>query len=198
MFWAAYLIVVFAGLAMMVREGLWSNAIALVNIVLSGVIAYGIYQPIVVYLDEMADGEHTYWLDYAIIWAVFVAAMLVLRAFTGAFSKTRLRFKNPIDPVGGPLVGLLAAWVLAAFVTATFHTSPMPKDGFGGNLVSQSDVATASAFTSPDAAWLRFIERMLGESAFGDGSFKAAAFVKIYESKREQFEQAPGLIVKRG
>ena len=39
-----------------------------------------------------------------------------------------MRFKHPIDPVGGPLVGFIAAWVLASFTMATLHTSPMPKD----------------------------------------------------------------------
>ncbi len=72
MYWAIYLFVLFAGLAMMVREGLWSNTIALVNIFISGLVAFGFYSPIVVYLDEdVTSGQHTYWLDFAIIWALF-------------------------------------------------------------------------------------------------------------------------------
>src|SRR5687767_11969988 len=128
MYWAVYLIVLFASLAMMVREGLWSNTIMLVNIIISGLVAFGFYSPLVIYLDEMADGEHTYWLDWAVIWALFVVAMVICRTATSIASKTRMRFKNPIDPIGGPLVGLIAAWVLAAFTLATLHVSPMPKD----------------------------------------------------------------------
>ena len=37
---------------MMVREGLWSNTITLVNIIISGLVAFGFYSPLVVYLDE--------------------------------------------------------------------------------------------------------------------------------------------------
>ena len=59
-----------------------------------------------------------------------------------------MRFKHPIDPVGGPLVGFIAAWVLASFALATLHVSPMPKDAFGGKLVTNAEVATASPFTS--------------------------------------------------
>jgi len=201
MYWAVYGIVVFAGWAMMVREGLWSNAIALVNIILSGLVAFGWYQPLVIYLDEMTDGNNTYWLDYAIIWALFVATMLVLQTLTRVLSRSRMRFKNPIDPVGGPLMGLIAAWVLATFVLATLHTSPMPKNAFGGKLVKASEVGSASAFSSPDAAWLRFIERMSATEAYGSGSttrFRADVFVKIYEHKREQFEKTPGIRVSRG
>src|SRR5262249_6946709 len=119
-YYVIYAIVVFAGLAMMVREGLWSNTITLVNILISGLVAFGFYSPLVVYLDEdVTSGQHTYWLDFAIIWALFTVTMLVCRTLTAQLSKTRMRFKHPIDPVGGPIVGLLAAWVLAAFTLAT-------------------------------------------------------------------------------
>jgi hypothetical protein len=40
-FWAFYLIVVFAGLAMMVREGLWSNTLSLFTIITAGLMAFG-------------------------------------------------------------------------------------------------------------------------------------------------------------
>ena len=126
--------------------------------------------------------------------------MVILRSLMAAASKTRLRFKHPIDPVGGPIVGFIAAWVLAAFTMATLHTSPMPKNQFGGKLV-YSDADTASFITSPDAAWLRFVERVNPAAALGSGStdkFSAKGFVKIYTDRREKFDKAEGMIVKRG
>src|SRR5262245_30105256 len=106
MYWAAYGIVFFAGLAMTVREGLWSNTLTLLNIIISGLVAFGFYTPLVIYLDErVTDGQHTYWLDFAIIWALYFVTMVILRTLMGAASKTRMRFKNPIDPVGGPIAG---------------------------------------------------------------------------------------------
>jgi hypothetical protein len=199
MYYAFYGIAIFAGLAMMVREGLWSNTISLVNIIVSGLAAFGLYQPIVIYFDEMTDGTHTYWLDFAILWGVFFVTMVICKLLTGAASKTRMRFKHPIDPVGGPLVGLIAAWVLAAFTLATLHVSPMSKDAFGGKLV-HDDVASASWTTSPDAAWLRFVEKMSVPAALGTGKttrFSAKSFVKIYGDRRAAFEAAPGLRVDR-
>jgi uncharacterized membrane protein required for colicin V production len=200
MYWAIYLIVLFAGLAMMVREGLWSNSLALVNIILSGLVAFAFYSPLVIYLDEMADGEHTYWLDYAVIWALFCATMVILRSLTAAASRTRMRFKNPIDPVGGPLVGLIAAWVLASFTLATLHVSPMPPDSFSGKLM-YGDVSSQSLMTAPDAAWLHFVERMSEPAALGSAAttgFSANAFLKIYQDRREKFNNAEKLIVPRG
>jgi hypothetical protein len=203
MYLAIYLIVMFAGVAMMVREGLWSNTIMLVNIIISGLVSFGFYSPLVVYLDEKTDGEHTYWLDFAVIWALYCAAFAITRTLTGAASKTRMRFKNPLDPIGGPLLALIAAWVLAAFTLATLHTSPMPKDAFGGKFVyaNRGDVDSASAVTSPDIAWLRFVERMSKrENAWlpnGAGTFGAWGFVDIYQKRREKFEGASSLVVDR-
>ena len=200
MYWTIYLVVMFAGLAMTVREGLWSNAITLINIIISGLVAFGFYMPLVIYLDEMTDGRHTYWLDFAVIWALYCAAMVVARALTAAASKTRLRFKNPIDPVGGPIMGVIAAWTLAAFATATLHTAPMPKDAFSAKL-NHPDVYSASMLGTPDAAWLRFVERMSQPSALGAATterFSAKAFVKIYGDRREKFEKTTGIIVDRG
>lgn len=203
MYTAIYLAAWFAGSAMMVREGLWSNAITLVNILISGLVAFGFYSPLTVYLDEMLNGEYTYLLDFVVIWALFVITMLVCRLLTGLASKTRMRFKHPIDPVGGPLVGELASWVLAAFVMATLHTSPMPKDAFGGRLIyTPAEVQSSNALFNPDLGWLRFVERVTKSEAFGHSGgngFSAEAFVQIYADHREKFGKAnaPWIRVRR-
>lgn len=199
-FYIFYAIILFAGLAMMVREGLWSNTITLINIVISGLVAFGFYSPIVVYLDEeRTSGQHTYWLDFAIIWALFCVTMLVLRALTAAFSKTRMRFKHPIDPIGGPAMGILAAWVLAAFALATLHTSPMPRDAFGGNLVTESNVDSAFFLTAPDAAWIRFVAAMSDPNVYGSGGTDrfTKGFARIYGDRREKFSKATSFVVRR-
>jgi uncharacterized membrane protein required for colicin V production len=200
-YFIVYAIVVFAGLAMTVREGLWSNTLTLLNIIISGLVAFAFYSPIVAYLDEdVTNGQHTYWLDFAVLWALYAATMVIVRTLMGAASKTRMRFKHPIDSVGGPLVGFIAAWVLAAFTLATLHTAPMGKDAFSGKLV-YSNVDSASLIMQPDATWLKFVETMSKPAAMGAESvdhFGANAFVKIYTDRREKFDKADSLIVKRG
>lgn len=202
MFWAIYGAVFFATLAMLVREGLWSNTISLINIIISGLVAFGFYSPITVFLDEKTDGQYTYLLDFLVIWALYVVTMLICQSLTRAASKTRMRFKHPIDPVGGPAVALIAAWVMASFVMATLHASPMPKDAFSGMLV-HSDDDSVSLFAAPDLTWLRFMEQMSAPDALGSGStgkFGTKGFVKIYGEHRDQLDKAkaPWIRVKRG
>jgi uncharacterized membrane protein required for colicin V production len=194
MFWAVYLAVWLGSWAMMVREGLWSNSIKLVNIVASGLIAFGFYSPLAVYLDEQTGGSNTYWLDFVVIWGLFIVSMIVMgELLTKLASRTRMRFKYPIDNVGGPLFGLVAAWVMAAFVVATLHTAPMPRDAFSGKLVSSEDVNSAFPLTAPDAGWLRFVDRVANSDALGPSGgkvFSAAGFAKIYGDHREAFSKA--------
>jgi len=179
---------------MTVREGLWSNAITLVNILFSGIVAFAFYSPLAIYLDELLSGEYTYLLDFVCIWVLFIVTTLVCRAVTGLASRTRMRFKNPIDPVGGPVVGLIAGWSMAAFVMATLHTAPMPKYAFSGKLVhSESEIASKSSLLAPDLGWLRFIDRVTRPDAFGRAGrdvFSPAGFVAIYADHREKFENA--------
>ena len=197
-YWVVFGIVFFAGFAMTVREGLWSNVLLLINILISGLVAYGFYSPLVVYLDQdVTNGQHTYWLDFAVIWGLYMITMLVIRVLMGTISKTRMRFKHPIDSVGGPIAGLLAAWTLAAFALATLHTSPMGKEAFG---LDKAD-ANSSVLTSPDVAWLKLVEKMTDPSALGvndERIITASGFIKNYRGHREKFDKADGLIVKRG
>jgi hypothetical protein len=155
----------------------------------------------VVYInEELTDGQHTYWLDFAVIWALYFVAVIILRVFTSMASKTRMRFKNPIDTVGGPLMGLVAAWVLAAFTLATLHVAPRPKDAFGGKLATRGEVVSASFLFSPDAAWLRFVERMSKADAIsssGTEEFIASNWVGIYNERRAAFEKSADFIVNR-
>jgi uncharacterized membrane protein required for colicin V production len=196
-----YLIVIFAGTAMTVREGLWSNTLTLISIIISGIVAFGFYSKLVIYFDEqLSNGQHTYWLDFAVIWGLYLVTMVIVRTLFAAASKTRMRFKHPIDPVGGPIVGFLAAWVLACFTLATFHTAPMPKDAFSGRLATYTDVESASVIMAADARWINFMTTMSDPQVLGSGGtdrFGSKGFTKIYADHRKAFEGAPGLIVTR-
>jgi hypothetical protein len=199
MYWAIFFVAFFPALAMMIQPGLWSNAITLTNILISGIVAFACYAPLATYLDEMLDGSYTYLLDFVCIWGLFVVTMLVSRTVTGMASGTRMRFKNPIDQVGGPVLALIGAWTMASLVMATLHTAPMPKDAFSGKLI-HDDVDSASVLTSPDIGWLRFVQTVTKPDSFGRGSggFSANAFVKIYADHRAAFgKAAPKWIVVR-
>jgi hypothetical protein len=199
-----FVLVLFAGLAMTVREGLWSNALTLFNILISGLVAFGLYSPITVWLDVQLDGAFTYAIDYVVVWALFVVTMVILRIVTRAASATRMRFRHPIDSVGGPLVGLIAAWTLTGFVTATLHMAPVSKEALGGAMVYASSADLEKPpLMSPHLGWLRLVQRLSRSASLGTSGtdkFTVAEFVTTYTDHRAKFEKAttPMLRVKRG
>lgn len=202
MFYAVVGVAAFATLAMMVREGLWSNTITLANIIFSGLVAFGFYGPLVIWVDEMLDGEYTYLLDFILIWALYVVTMIVARLPTDWISRTRLRLKHPLDPIGGPVMAILGAFVMASFVAATLHTAPLADDAMDGALQhTKAEVeGDKSSLTSPDLFWLRLVQQLGVPSGFGrEGAitFDAASFVKIYGEHRKALKNAPGLTVHR-
>jgi hypothetical protein len=212
MFQVIFAITLFASIAMMVREGLWSNTIALFNIIISGLVAYGLYPPLTIWIDEMLDGKWTYVLDFLLVWIVFCVAMIICRVATGFASRTRLRFRHPIDPIGGPLVAALAAYALAAFATSTLYMAPLPKTAFGNRLeraAAELDANHQDAYSKgravtawPDLNWLRFVETMSGKQAFGSSgspAFSPKRFIAAHMVHRQNLETAtaPWLAVTR-
>ncbi len=80
------LIVLFPCVAMLIREGFWSNTLTLINVVTAALIATSYWEPLATWLDEQIP-SFTYLLDFISIWAIFVLAFVILRATPGQVSK---------------------------------------------------------------------------------------------------------------
>ena len=186
----------FAGLAMMVREGLWSNTLTLINIIISGLVAFGFYSPLVDLSRRRSDQRPAHLL------ARFRRHLGVCLRDDGHLPHThrpRLR-KRECDSstrsihVGGPLVGFIAAWVLAAFTLATLHTSPMPKDAFG-DWLNHPRCRLRIAVISPRRGLAAIRREHVADRRpsvpQATEDFSAKAFVNIYGDHREEFEKAP-------
>lgn len=178
----------FTTFAMMVQLGLWSNMITLINIMLSGLIAFGFYLPLGGVIIEKASSaaSYTMLLDFIFIWLIYVIAFVVLqRIFTNNLSRTRMRFKHPIDTVGGPIVAAIAGWMMAGFLGATLHIAPLEEDCFEGMFTSARDVYY------PDISWLKITEAALGDSVLGadETPFTAQSYVQNGQKFRAFYEK---------
>ena len=85
--------VFFAGFAMTVNEGLWSNAITLFCVVLAGMIAVPGGLALAGYVLEQAkpSPENEWAFEFGCIWGVFFFAVNVLRLSTDKASKVRMK-----------------------------------------------------------------------------------------------------------
>lgn len=191
-YWVFFAVIAFAGLAMTVRDTLWNNILTFCYILLAGVIALGIYQPLTIFADELTGGEYTYLLDLLGLWGTFGVVVILLRVIGAFLSDTQVRFLPPVEKFAAPAVGLLCGLTLACFALATLHTSPFPKEAFGGTLVHErSELDPPSVMAgAPDLAFLAIASTALDASAMGNGSFSPQLWVMDYAQRRADFEEA--------
>ena len=62
-------VILFACVAMTFAEGMWSNAIRLVNLVTAGLLAMNFYEPVAQRLEGMLP-SYTFMLDYLVLWGL--------------------------------------------------------------------------------------------------------------------------------
>jgi len=142
--------VLFAGIAMTIGEGLWSNTVALLLILLSGMIAQ--YNGRVLgawgFQQVGSDDSFAWYFDFAGIWGVFSASLAIFRVYADTVSRTRMRFLPVIEKIGGPLMGIFVAVMFTSFATCTLL---IPVGAGQWNLpeASESQQSTFLYMTSP-------------------------------------------------
>ena len=77
----ALLVIVFVVIAMAGSEGLWSNAITLVNVVTAALLATNFWEPVADLLIEQFP-QGTYLWDFSALWGLFAVGLIVLRTAT--------------------------------------------------------------------------------------------------------------------
>jgi len=138
-------------------EGLWSNAIRLVNVVTSGLIAMNFWEPLARWFESFGDffASCTYFWDFIALWALFIASMVVMQVLTKLVSRVKVRFLKIVDQVGGGILAACVGWVMVCFIVATLHTAPLPPV-WGG-----FDPAERMVFgLAPDRQWLGFVQHV--------------------------------------
>ncbi len=201
MIWLYYAILAatfFATFAMMVQLGLWSNVITTINIVLSGLIAFGTYQALgKLLVSKFAQaGEFTFLLDFLCLWLIYIISFVVLqRILANNLSRTRMRFKHPIDTVGGPLAGLVAAFFTMGIVGASLQAAPFDADAFAGVFTDTNRSGTMH----PDLAWLQLCETALGPDRLGTSNkpFRSLEYRDENNKMRQALEPHKTLKVPR-
>lgn len=120
--------VFFAALAMTVAEGLWSNSLTLMAILICGPLAIAAGYPIGLFLQEKIDKpiEQTWYFMFGGVWLVFFFSIMILRVLADRMaSRVRMKFVPPLEMVAGPLMGLVVAVVFTSFFTFTLYTIPI-------------------------------------------------------------------------
>ena len=177
------------------REGLWSTAIMFLNILAAATFATAWYETLVAFLLKRGLSSYDYLLDFLCLWGLFAVILLALRETSDRVSRTKVRFRKPVEMFGCPLVAAAAAWVVVCFTAASLHTTALPRD-----VIQATPEARMFFGLAPDRRWLQWVRgsTLRGPFARKEHAFDAEAdFVVRYATRRKQLEAEQELRVRR-
>jgi len=177
------------------REGLWSSAIMLLNILAAATFATAWYEAAVAFLITRGMSSYDYLLDFVCLWGLFAVILLMMREVSDRVSRTKVRFRKPVEMFGGPVVAAAAAWIVVCFAAATLHTAAVPRD-----MIQPTPEARMFFGLAPDRRWLQWVRgsTLRGPFRRPDHAFdEKADFIVRYATRRKQLEAEPELRVRR-
>jgi hypothetical protein len=152
-------LLLFACVAFLFADGMWSNAILLINVMTAALLATNFWEPTARWIEnqDLVDvSSYTYFIDFFVLWGLFAIFLVIFRSATEAASKIRVRFLNLVDRIGGMFFAIWIGWVVVCFATMALHTAPLPRD-FHGMFEPEQRVFMGFA---PDRQWLAFVQKM--------------------------------------
>jgi hypothetical protein len=180
--------------ASLMRDGLWSNLLMLFNVITAGLVAMTFFEPVAALLTKQVPKGTLFW-DIVALWGLFAATLGVLRAITDRVSRIRVRFKSPIEMVGGYVLALAVAYVGMTFAATTLHTAPLARNFLWGGFRPEDPLLFG---LKPDRQWLAFVQmvsrgslaRLTDEGDEEKYIFDPKAeFMPKYASRRSKYEE---------
>jgi uncharacterized membrane protein required for colicin V production len=145
-----------ACVATLFKDGIWSNAIRLINIILSALLAMNYFEPYARVLENNLGMPYTFLCDFIALWTLFTLFLGFLMFFTNKLSKVKLKFLKIVDQVGSLILAVWIGWMMVCFTLMTFHTAPLSRD-FAGFAVGSDELMILG--TAPDRQMLGFMQK---------------------------------------
>lgn len=150
------LVILFACMATLYSEGMWSNAILLINVVTAALLATNFFEPLAQWLDEWQP-SYTYVWDFLVLWGLFSLFMIIFRIVTDKVSLVKVRFLKVAERIGSGVFALLIGLVMVSFTMMTLHTAPLAKNFLFGGFDPDPNVRMFLGL-APDRQWLGFMQ----------------------------------------
>jgi len=156
--WLLCLLILGVCVGFLFRDGLWGNAIRLVNVVFAGLLTMNFYEPLATWLMNYGDEFRSYaaFWDFLAMWTCFVLLVVVFRALTDTVSRVRVRFLKIVDLWGGVVLSLCIGWVMVCFTLTSLHAAPLGQYPLLGSFQPQNKLFFG--MLAPDREWLGFTQ----------------------------------------
>jgi len=137
-------------------EGLWSNAVRLVNVIFAALLAVNFWEPLARFAEEQAPTFTFFW-DFLCLWGLFCVFLVVFRLLTDFISRVKLRFRKIVDQIGSAFFAAWVGYVMVCFTMFSLHTAPLAERFMGGGFQPGEN---NFFFLAPDLQWAGFVQKM--------------------------------------
>lgn len=142
------------------REGLLTALTGLVNVLLSGLVAFNFFEPLAEQLESvfrgtMLDGFE----DGTALFALFSITLAVLRVTTNNLASQELDLPAMVQQVSSIGVSVLTGYLLAGFLVCMVQTLPLNERFLGFDASVEPNVSGLRQVLPPDRVWLAMMNR---------------------------------------
>ncbi|MGL4551320.1 MAG: CvpA family protein [Gemmataceae bacterium] len=176
------------------REGILTAAMTLVNVVLAGLAAFLLFEPMADEVGKMLTGTAVEGMEDAIcLFGVFAAVMGVLRVATNNMANQDLDVPALPQQIGTVLIGLVAGYFLAGFLLVMVSTLPLPEKFLGYDAEVEAAEPATRRYFPPDRAWLGLMQHAGTPAGLGAGgvTFDPEGTFPLRYAKKRRIKEAP-------
>lgn len=188
-----FLLILLITIALLFREGLWTNILTLFFAVTSGIVATNYFEPLTRLLSEYVTFMDFNW-DVVSFGLIFAVTFFLLRIVALKISPYRIRFERRVDRFGGAAVAAWTGWLAICIIAFVMHMAPMSRVYAFGSFNPEEPMFYGFA---PDRLWLGFAQKLSNGGGWGANSaddqgnitsvFDAGGDFAIKYASRRQF-----------
>jgi hypothetical protein len=142
------------------QEGVLTSFTMVVNIFLSGLVAFNFWEPIAQQMESFFAGSFLAGTEDALtLFGIFAATLGVLRTVTNNLARRQVEYHPLLQRAGSVLCALVGGYLLAGFLLCAWQTLPLYEKfmGFDATVVDGSQ--GIRRVMPPDRVWLAMMQR---------------------------------------
>lgn len=150
----ALIVAFMACMGFLYPEGMWGNAVRLVNVLMAALLAVNFWEPLAAMLENSVGKSFSYFWDFISLWALFIVFFVIFRIATGYASRVKVKFLGLADRIGSEFFAACIGFVLIAFTLMSLHTAPLKREFLFGGFEPGENMFLGMG---PDKAWLNYL-----------------------------------------
>ena len=136
------------------REGLVTAFVNLVNVIIAGIAAFALFEPLADWLEpSLAGGTLEGYEDFIALVVPFALAFVALRNVTNRLNPEMIDFHGNVQ-MGGGVIGAVSGYLLAGFFVAALQTLPWHQNFLDFQPRLAGETPGPRSVFPPDRVWL--------------------------------------------